>query len=204
MWIKCYHSVSNEFDSTPIWILQRWKRIWTHSHLGTWEEKNSHFFLRALTWSFDNSENSKPGRWWGHLAQVTNCACEVCPEVSEEDFSPWRKQCLAQGWHRGVDLTTWKRRKNGLSEMCRFEEVGLCGMAGLFFLYHGTWAALGNRFLMLQKDKTVWCWLALGTQLQFKCIDSTRMALFSSRIQLPTRQTPWWSLFKKQEASLKL
>ena len=37
--------------------------------------------------------------------------------------------------HRGVDLTTWKRRKNGLSEMCGFEEVGLCGMAGVFFLY---------------------------------------------------------------------
>ena len=64
---------------------------------GNREEKNSHFFLRALTWSFDNSENSKPGRWWGHLAQVTNCACEVCPEVSEEDFSPWRKECLTQG-----------------------------------------------------------------------------------------------------------
>lgn len=33
----------------------------------------------------------------------------------------------------GVDLTTWKRRKNGLSEMGRFEEVGFCEMAGVFF-----------------------------------------------------------------------
>ena len=44
------------------------KNLDSESHLGTREEKNSHFFLRALTWSFDNSENSKPGRWWGHLA----------------------------------------------------------------------------------------------------------------------------------------
>ena len=149
MWIKCYHSVSNEFDSTPMWILQRWKRIWTL--ILTWEpgRRKIPIFFSGPWPDLLTTQNSKPGRWWGHLAQVTNCACGVCPEVSEEDFSVW---------HRGVDLMTWKRRKNGLSEICRFEEVGLCGMAGLF-----TWAALENRFLMLQKDRTVWCWLALGT-----------------------------------------
>ena len=90
----------NEFDSTPIWVFQRWKRIWTL--ILTWEPGGEKFpfFPQGpdlIFWQLWELKAWKMVRSLGPHQIVTNCACEVCPEVSEDDLSPWRKQCLAQG-----------------------------------------------------------------------------------------------------------
>lgn len=44
----------------------------------------------------------------------------------------------------------------------------------------------GDQFSVLQKNGTVWCWMALRAQLPFKCIDSVLMSLLSSKLHLPS------------------
>lgn len=84
-------------------------------------------------------------------------------------------------WHRCVYLMAQKRRKTVLSKMFRFEEEGFVYPQD-YFLHIAALNCSGDGFIMLRKDRTVWHWLALRTQLRFQHTASTSVVLSSRRL----------------------
>ena len=95
------------------------KNLDSDSHLGTWEEKNSHFFLRALTWSFDNSE-LKAWKVVRSLGPSNKLCLWGLPRSIRGGFQPMKKIVSGTGvliwWHgrgermvflKSADLKRW-------------------------------------------------------------------------------------------------